>query len=117
MRVISHKTTLCPYSFRVAEAYRAAGIGARNHKNHRKMKRVTLVAVNDGKTFPNVSCAVIYLQAQIEASIKGICRKLSRMDDPGAISEYLRQNKKILASMLEIESEIDEGLALMSETK
>ena len=30
------------------------------------MKRVTLVAVNDGKTFPNVSCAVIYLQAQIE---------------------------------------------------
>lgn len=38
------------------------------------------------------------------------------MDDPGAISEYLRQNKKILASMLEIESEIDEGL-LMSETK
>lgn len=39
------------------------------------------------------------------------------MDDPGAISEYLRQNKKILAHMLEIESEIDEGLALMSETK
>ena len=68
-------------------------------------------------TAPNVSCALIYLQAQIEASIKGICRKLSRMDDPGAISEYLRQNKKILASMLEIESEIDEGLALMSETK
>ena len=81
------------------------------------MKRVTLVAVNDGKTFPNVSCALFYLQAQIEASIKGICRKLSRMDDPGAISEYLRQNKKILAYMLEIESEIDEGLALMSETK
>lgn len=81
------------------------------------MKRVTLVAVNDGKTFPNVSCALIYLQAQIEASIKGICRELSRMDDPGAISEYLRQNKKILAHMLEIELEIDEGLALMSETK
>lgn len=53
----------------------------------------------------------------MEASIKGICRKLSRMDDPGAISEYLRQNKKILAYMLEIESEIAEGLALMSETK